>query len=127
MNHEDILELARETADRLGIRIKDPALVLNNMKPAIGITTILYNEDFTLWIDKRYIAYGDNFKPEIVYVFADEEHVSEELRSVIGRIKTEKSPNALKTLTSVKEQLQLASTNGYDYELTTKSGKEGHR
>jgi mRNA interferase MazF len=108
MSHTDILELAREVAAWLGIRIKDPALVLRNMKPSTGITTILYNEDYTLWIDKRYIAYSDNAKPEIVYVFTDTEHVKEELRSVIGRIKTEKSPYTLKTLTSVKEQLQLA-------------------
>jgi len=108
MTYTDILEIARKTAVRLGIRIKDPALVLSNMKPFIGVTTILYNRDFTLWIDKHYIAYSDNFKPEVVYVFADEEHIGEELRSVVGRIKREKSPYALQTLMSVKRQLQLA-------------------
>jgi len=108
MSYTDILEVARVTAGRLGIRIKDPALVLQNMKSKTGITTILYNKDYTLWIDKHYIAYSDNFKPGIVYVFADEEHVGEELRSVIGRIRSEKSPYALKTLMSVKQQLELA-------------------
>ena len=111
MSHEDILELARVTAKLLGIRIKDPVLVLSGMKPKIGIITILYNKKFTLWIDRHYIAYGDNFKPEVVYVFADTEHISEELRSVIRRMKKEKSPYAMKTLTSVKEQLQLAGAS----------------
>jgi hypothetical protein len=109
MPHEDILELARAVAGQLGIRITDPALVLANLIPKTGITTILYNEDYILWIDKHYIAYGHNFKPEVVYVFADKEHVSEELRSVIGMMKTEKSPYQLKTLLSIKQQLQFAS------------------
>ena len=111
MTHTEILALAQKTAERLGIRIKDPALVLNNMKPKTGIATIQYNEDFTLWIDKHYIAYSENLKPEIIYVYVDSEHISEELRSVIGRIKTEKSAYTLKTLISVKEQLQLADKN----------------
>ena len=110
MTHADILELARETGARLGISIKDPALILRNMKPKFGITTILRSKDYILWIDRHYIAYSDNFKPEVVYVFADEEHVSEELRSVIKMIEQEKSPYNRKTLLSVKKQLQLAGT-----------------
>jgi hypothetical protein len=109
MNHEDILELARATANRLGIPISDPALVLSNMKPPTGITSILYKGDFTLWVDKHYIAYGNDRKPEVVYVFADKEHISEELRSVIERMKKEKSPYGMKTLLSIREQLQLAN------------------
>jgi uncharacterized protein YfcZ (UPF0381/DUF406 family) len=80
------------------------------MKPKIGITTILSNEDYTLWVDKHYIAYNEKSKPEVVYVFADEEHINEELRSVISRMKTVISPCALNTLLSVREQLQTAST-----------------
>jgi hypothetical protein len=110
MNHEDISELARVTANRLGIPISDPALVLSNMKPPTGITSILYKGNFTLWVDKHYIAYGNDRKPEVVYVFADREHIGEELRSVIERMKKEKSPYGMKTLLSIKEQLQLAST-----------------
>ena len=109
MNHVDILDLARETAGRLGIRMIDPALVLKNMKPKIGITTILRSEDYIMWIDKHYIAYGESFKPEVVYVFTDEEHVSEELRSVIHMIQQEKSAYNLKTLLSIKKQLQQAA------------------
>ena len=110
MENTDVLAIAQKTAERLGIRIKDPALVLSNMKPKIGITTILYSKVFTLWIDKHYIAYNENFKSEIVYVFVDEEHVSEELRSVINRFKGKKSSYA-KTLFSVKKQLQIAEAD----------------
>jgi hypothetical protein len=108
MNHVDILKLAQETAVKLGIRIDDPALVLENMMPRIGTATVFSNEDYSLWIDRHYIAYTINFKPEIVYVFTDKVHVSEELRSVCKRMKFEKSANGLKTLMSVKAQLQLA-------------------
>ena len=108
MENTEILGIAQEVAGRLGIRIKDPALVLRNMKPKTGITTILDNEVFILWIDKHYVAYNERSKPEIVYVFADEEHVNEELRSVISRIKVEKSAYVLKTLNSVKSQLYIA-------------------
>ena len=111
MNHVDILKLAQETAVKLGIRIDDPALVLENMMPRIGTATVFSNEDYTLWIDRHYIAYTYNFKPEIVYVFTDKVHVSEELRSVCKRMKSEKSVNGLKTLMSVKTQLQLAEAN----------------
>ena len=109
MPHEDILELARKIAARLGIRIKNSALILKNMKPKTGIATFLYNEDFILWIDKHYIAYSDKCLPEIVYVFADREHVSEELRSVCKRLRNVKSLFEKETLLSVKQQLQLAS------------------
>jgi hypothetical protein len=109
MNHENILELARVTADRLGIPINDPALVLSNMKPSTGITSILYKGDLVLWVDKHYVAYGSNRKPEVVYIYADAEHVREELLSVLERMKKEKSPYYMKTLMSVKEQLQLAN------------------
>jgi hypothetical protein len=139
MTHADILELAQKVAGRLGIRINDPALVLSNMKPKTGITTKLYNKGFTLWIDKHYIAYCDNFKPDVVYVFCDEEHVTEEFRSVIKMIKTEKSPYHLKTLNSIKEQLHLAAIaisqsgnglyffadRGSDYGLAPKDSKGG--
>jgi hypothetical protein len=109
MNHAAVLELARETAGQLGIRVEDPALVLRNMKRKIGITTILWNETFTIWVDRHYIAYSDSLKPGVVYVYADAEHVEEEFRSVIGLIKNEKSPYSLKTLESIKEQLKLAA------------------
>jgi hypothetical protein len=108
-NYTGILELALETAGRLGIRVKDPALILKNMKPKIGITTILSNEDYTLWVDKHYIAYNEKAKAEVVYIFADQEHINEELRSVISRIKADKNSRAVKTLLSVKEQLLTAS------------------
>ena len=111
MNHADILELAQATAKRIGIRIENPTLVLENMKPRVGIATILCNNNYSLWIDRHYIAYADVSKPEIVYVFADEEHISEELRSVCKRIRNEKSDYALKTLMSAKEQLLLAEAN----------------
>ena len=110
MPHENILTIAQKIAARLVIKINDPAIILANMKPKTAAVTILYNEDFTLWIDKHYIAYGDNFKPEVVYVFTDKEHISEELRSVCQRLKIEKSLYELKTLMSVKEQLELAQT-----------------
>ena len=111
MNHADILELAQATAKRLGIRVENTALVLKNMKPRVGIATILCNKNYTLWVDRHYVAYADNSKPEIVYVFADEDHISEELRSVCKRITNEKSDYALKTLMSAKEQLLLAEAN----------------
>ena len=110
MTYADILELAQETGAQLGIRLKNPALVLRNMKPKTGITTILYNKDYILWIDKHYIAYSNNFYLGVVYVFADKEHVSEELPLVIKMINQEKSPSNRKTLLSVKKQLQLAET-----------------
>ena len=56
----------------------------------------------------KHIAYNEQTSPEIVYVFVDEEHIGEELRSVVGRFKGEKSFYAVKTLVSIKKQLHLA-------------------
>ena len=110
MEYTDVLATAQKTAEQLGIKIKNTELVLKNMKHKIGVTTILQNEGFILWIDKHYIAYNEKTEPEIVYVFVDREHIGEELRSVIGRFKSEKSSYALKTLLSVKKQLHIAGT-----------------
>ena len=115
MNYTDILKIAEATAVRLGIRIKDSDLILQNMKPKPGIVTILYSDDFTLWVDKHYIAYGDNSKPEIVYVFTDEVHAHEELRSVDVMMRYAKSTYQWKTLASVKEQLQTAAASMKKY------------
>jgi DNA-binding Lrp family transcriptional regulator len=132
MTYSDILELATATAAKLGIRITNPALIIKNLTPAIGVTTILWNEDYTLWVDKHYIAYGRNRNPEILYLFTDMEHVDEELRSVCARVKGEKSPYVRQTLTSVKDQLRLAgaamSKSGgglYFFEETELFGTEG--
>jgi hypothetical protein len=103
--YDVVMKVAQETADVLGIMINDPASIMENMTSIVPMPTILENWKYTLWIDKHYIAYAHNFKPEVSYVIVGRGHILEELRSVCKRLQDNESSVML---ASIKSQLEFA-------------------
>lgn len=76
------LLLGKRQQKHLRIRIQCPQLVLDKMKSRTAVTSILWNEEWVLWIDRHYIAFSKMSSSEVVYLMVDTERIGEEMRNV---------------------------------------------
>jgi hypothetical protein len=108
MNDSEILTLAEKLATELGIAVKNKNAILKNMRrKGCPTTTILRNRDCTLWIDKHYVAFSEDDKPNIRYVFITRRHIAEHMPEIRKMLKDCAAADRA-ALTVIREQMREA-------------------
>jgi len=131
MNDSEILSVAEKLAASLDVIVEDKQAILKNMRKTNCPTiTILSNGNYTLWIDKYYIAYSKDGKPDVRYVFVSQHHVSEELTEICNMLK-DCEPSDYITLSGIREQMREAlksmAASGEDFYLAESEDAGDHR
>lgn len=104
----DLLSLAVKTAKHLGITEIDTVMIARNMKRRFCVTSIFSNSNYTLWVDKYYIAYCNNETQHLTYVMLDRKHIKEELSEITALLKVETAPKQFDMLVCIRQQMENA-------------------
>lgn len=80
LSPRDVIKYALMVAERLGVKMVGVDATLHKFKKDFGtpVPEIYFGNGAQLWVDKHYIAYSWDHKPEIHYVYMDGFHIREE-------------------------------------------------
>lgn len=108
MDIDEIINCAEALAKMLGLRIHDKKRLKKNINRKIPITTFFYNEKFTLWVDRYFIAYSRSGYLDVWYIYITKENISEELQEIKALMKYKTDFLWYIQLSNLREQMREA-------------------
>ena len=80
-SNPEIIKLSIRVADTLGIKLPDEDYLMQKLNLQNPVATIVKENNYSLWIDRYYVAYSHEDEVDIHYVYLTRHHISEECNS----------------------------------------------
>lgn len=119
MDINEIIKCTEALSKSLGLCISDKRQLKKNLKQKIPVTTLYYNEEFTLWVNRFFISYSKKGFLDIWYIYITKRHINEEMRGMKAQINNNTDFLSYIQQSNLREQkkeaLRKMRMSGIDY------------